>query len=115
MAPARAELPVSWAEIPMKPYDGPPRNLASINELKFDESLKPKNYQMHSPHSESKILILDVNILDSTGKEPYHGDVFIEGKIENLRSDKTPFELTTCNFQENAYLQLARSPIKQAC
>jgi hypothetical protein len=83
MAPARVEEPpVSWAsETPAESYDGPPRNLGPINEIKFDESLRPKNYEMQGTHSESKILILDVNILDSTGREPYRGDVFIEGKL----------------------------------
>jgi predicted amidohydrolase YtcJ len=30
--------------------------------------------------SDSKILFLDVNILDSTGADPYRGDVYIEGE-----------------------------------
>ncbi|EMD65268.1 hypothetical protein COCSADRAFT_158938 [Bipolaris sorokiniana ND90Pr] len=33
-----------------------------------------------STHPESKILFLDVNILDSSGKEPFGGDVLIEGE-----------------------------------
>jgi imidazolonepropionase-like amidohydrolase len=47
--------------------------------------------------AESKVLFLDVNILDSTGREPYHGDVLIEGEkishvgtvpnVDQLKSD----------------------------
>lgn len=35
---------------------------------------------MAGTHPDSKILFLDVNILDSTGREPYMGDVLIEGE-----------------------------------
>lgn len=31
-------------------------------------------------HPESKILFTDVNILDSTGRDPYRGDVLMEGE-----------------------------------
>ncbi|KAI9818749.1 MAG: hypothetical protein M1827_007569 [Pycnora praestabilis] len=57
-----------------------PRNVATIDALNFDTSLQPKNYEITGTHPESKILFLDVNILDSTGKMPYHGDVLIEGE-----------------------------------
>ena len=56
-----------------------PRNIASIDAIKFDANLQPKNYEIAGTHPDSKILFLDVNILDSTGKEPYNGDVLIEG------------------------------------
>jgi hypothetical protein len=58
---------------------GFPRNIASIDALKFDANLQPKNYEIAGTNPESKILFLDVNILDSTGREPYLGDVLIEG------------------------------------
>lgn len=48
-------------------------------DVHFDPSLRPKNYQIKGTSPDSKILFQDVNILDSTGKEPYRGDVFIEG------------------------------------
>ncbi|ORY09214.1 putative fumarylacetoacetate hydrolase [Clohesyomyces aquaticus] len=56
-----------------------------LNELRsayvqFDPSLKPKSYQIKETPSSSKILFRDVNILDSTGGDPYRGDVFIEGE-----------------------------------
>jgi hypothetical protein len=41
--------------------------------------LQPKEYTIFGTHADSKILFSDVNILDSTGREPYRGDVLIEG------------------------------------
>lgn len=35
---------------------------------------------MLGTHPESRILFTDVNILDSTGRDPYPGDVLIEGE-----------------------------------
>lgn len=63
-----------------KSSTGFPRNIASIDAIKFDTNLQPKNYEIAGTHPDSKILFLDVNILDSTGKEPYNGDVLIEGE-----------------------------------
>lgn len=84
MAPARIEEPpVSWPtadEDRAEPYKGFPRNIKPIDAIAFDESLQPKNYDIFGTHSDSKILFLDVNILDSTGREPYRGDVLIEGE-----------------------------------
>ncbi|KZT28207.1 isoaspartyl dipeptidase-like protein [Neolentinus lepideus HHB14362 ss-1] len=42
--------------------------------------LQAKNYSIAGTHPDSKILFLDVDILDSTGREPYMGDVLIEGE-----------------------------------
>ena len=52
---------------------------------------------MPGTKSDSKILFTDVDILDSTGAEPYHGDVYIEGErikhvgtvpdVDRLKSD----------------------------
>ncbi|KAL9097298.1 MAG: hypothetical protein Q9165_000725 [Trypethelium subeluteriae] len=50
------------------------------DDVHFDPSLKPKNYQIKGTSPDSKILFKDVNILDSTGEEPYRGDVFIQGE-----------------------------------
>ncbi|KAL2005354.1 hypothetical protein VTN00DRAFT_2565 [Thermoascus crustaceus] len=84
MSPAIVGEPCapSWTESASKlePYDGPPRNVKYIEDLKFDDSLRPKKYEIQGTHPDSKILILDVSILDSTGKEPYRGDVLIEGE-----------------------------------
>lgn len=82
MAPARTvNEQVSWPSVDVepKPYQGHPRNVEPIDAIKWDETLQPKKYSIFGTHAESKILFLDVNILDSTGKEPFRGDVLIEG------------------------------------
>lgn len=88
MAPARIEEPpVSWdvdVDAPLEPYTGPPRNLKPINAIHFDSSLQPKDYTIAGTHPDSKVLFLDVNILDSTGANPYHGDVYIEGSSHQV-------------------------------
>ncbi|GAB1195505.1 hypothetical protein APSETT444_004764 [Aspergillus pseudonomiae] len=65
--------------------------------LRFDPKLKPKSYRMTGTSPNSKILFLDVKILDSTGNDPYRGDVLIHGErivsvgsvpdVEALRHD----------------------------
>ena len=82
MAPARTfeEIPWTSPAYPFSIYDGPPRNVATIQAVKFDPSLQPKNYELAGTDPNSKILFENVNILDSTGKLPYQGDVLIEGK-----------------------------------
>jgi hypothetical protein len=56
-----------------------PRNVAYIENLKLDPELQPAKYELTGTHPESTILITDVKILDSTGREPYRGDVLIRG------------------------------------
>lgn len=83
MAPARTEDEVSWPTDSSKasaPYQGSPRNVKPINDIQWDASLQPRDYEISGTDPDSKILFLDVNILDSTGAEPYRGDVLIEGK-----------------------------------
>lgn len=46
----------------------------------FDPSLKPKAYHLKGTAPHSKILFRNVRILDSTGRAPYPGDVYIEGE-----------------------------------
>jgi len=46
----------------------------------FDLKLKPKNYQIKGTDPNSKVLFRDVNIFDSTGRQPFKGDVYIEGE-----------------------------------
>ena len=45
----------------------------------FGPSLQPKSYTIKGTDPDSKVLFLDVNILDSTGSDPFKGDVYIEG------------------------------------
>lgn len=51
-------------------------------QVQWDPSLKPKDYSIKGTDPSSKVLFRDVNILDSTGREPFKGDVYIEGKID---------------------------------
>jgi len=46
--------------------------------------LQPKNYEIAGTHPDSRILFRDVRILDSTGREPYPGDVLIKGSFALL-------------------------------
>ena len=83
MAPARTEDEVSWTtdtRPPSTSYQGSPRNVQSINAIQCDQSLEPKHYEIRGTDPEAKILFLDVKILDSTGAEPYKGNVLIEGE-----------------------------------
>lgn len=82
MAPAPIYDDIPWTSpaYPINVYDGPPRNIAAIENVHFDPSLQPKNYEIAGTDPNSKLLFLDVNILDSTGRLPYHGDVLVEGK-----------------------------------
>ncbi|KAK2039338.1 isoaspartyl dipeptidase-like protein [Colletotrichum somersetense] len=98
MAPARDTG--SWVNDPdttPTTYKGFSRNIKSIDNLQWSDSLADNDYSIFGTHPDSKILFLDVNILDSTGVEPYHGDVYIEGErisavgsvpdVEILRND----------------------------
>ncbi|KAL1962366.1 hypothetical protein VTN77DRAFT_9779 [Rasamsonia byssochlamydoides] len=58
----------------------PTRKLSPHEDLRFDPKLKPRKYEIAGTPPDSKILFLDVNILDSTGADPYRGDVYIEGE-----------------------------------
>ena len=53
--------------------------------MNFDPKLQPKNYEIAGTHPDSKILFVDVNILDCTGRMPYKGDVLIEGLVISVR------------------------------
>ncbi|KAI1868208.1 hypothetical protein JX265_007031 [Neoarthrinium moseri] len=74
-----------------------PRNIKHIDELQWSTSLMRNEHEIYGTHPESRILFLNVNILDSTGALPYRGDVFIEGErisavgtvpnVEELKSD----------------------------
>ncbi|KAK7699406.1 hypothetical protein SLS64_011702 [Diaporthe eres] len=85
MAPARTEADPSWPTDTNKPptsYQGSPRNVKHIDAIPWDRSLEPKHYEICGTDPDSKILFLDVNILDSTGAEPYKGDILIEASAK---------------------------------
>ncbi|XHF97189.1 hypothetical protein AWENTII_000789 [Aspergillus wentii] len=76
----------------------PTRKLSPHEDVHFDKALKPRAYEMAAGTDKaSKVLFLNVQILDSTGAEPFKGDVYIEGAhiryvgtvpgIEKLRLD----------------------------
>lgn len=90
MAPARVVEEVPWTSPAYVPesYNGPPRNIATIDAIQFDQNLQPKSYSIAGTHPDSKILFVDVEILDATGKLPYRGDVYIEGKAN--ANDNSP-------------------------
>ena len=72
----------------------PPRNVDWIEQVSWDSSLQPKDYDIQGTHPDSKILFLNVNILDSTGKEPYLGDVLVEGQKHTFNPVKYRHQLT---------------------
>lgn len=89
MAPARTESPKPWSnaiERVDSRYEGPPRNIDSIDAVEFAANLQPTEYSIFGTHEKSKILFLDVQILDSTGAEPYKGNALIEGQLVYARA-----------------------------
>lgn len=74
---------VSWMspDCPVDNYDGPPRNIAYIDQLDFNPNLQPVHYEIAGTSPSSRILTLDVEILEATGREPYRGDVLIKGML----------------------------------
>jgi hypothetical protein len=82
-----------------------PRNVEWIENVKWDDSLQPKHYDIYGTHPDSKILFLDVSILDSTGRDPYPGHVLIEGKW----NDSTlTFSVANSLYQVKSSLMLAK-------
>jgi hypothetical protein len=79
----------------------PPRNVEWIEQVEWDSSLQPKDYEIQGTHPDSKILFLNVNILDSTGREPYLGDVLIQGQRHASRSSKSINESINTNDRSN--------------
>jgi len=83
MSPAREEPAVPWSkntDLGESKHKGRPRNIDNIDAVKFADNLQPAEYTIFGTHEESRILFLDVNILDSTGAEPYRGDVLVKGR-----------------------------------
>ncbi|KAJ5679481.1 fumarylacetoacetate hydrolase [Penicillium macrosclerotiorum] len=75
----------------------PTRKLAPHEDVQFDPALQPRAHRMTATSDNSKVLILNVQILDSTGAKPYTGDLYIQGEriqyvgvvpdIEKLRQE----------------------------
>lgn len=83
MSPAREEPAVPWStttDAGISKHRGRPRNIESIDAVRFADNLQPPEYTIFGANEESRILFLDVRILDSTGTEPYRGDVLIKGR-----------------------------------
>lgn len=98
MAPSRTESPKPWStsiERIDSRYVGPPRNIEKIDAVQFAASLQPAKYSIFGTHEKSKILFLDVQILDSTGAEPYSGDVLIEGQLRLFMTSFKDTEIST--------------------
>ncbi|PTB38779.1 uncharacterized protein TrAFT101_006808 [Trichoderma asperellum] len=61
-------------------YQGPPRNVDPIQAYKVKPELLPPNYEIQGTDPASKILFVNVNIIESSGREPYIGSVYIQGE-----------------------------------
>lgn len=73
--------------------DGKVDTMNPHDYVHFDASLKPKSYHIKGTDANSKVLFRDVNIIDSTGRDPFRGDVYIEaerikyvGEVPNVSS-----------------------------
>jgi hypothetical protein len=112
MAPSRDESPKPWSttiERVDSRYEGPPRNIDTIDAVEFAANLQPTGYSIFGTHEKSKILFLDVQILDSTGAEPYRGDVLIEGQHSmNDCLDSTITSSTLTSYQARSSQQWAQ-------
>jgi hypothetical protein len=62
-------------------HGGKVKSRSPHDEVHFDPSLKPKDYTIKGTDPNSKVLFRDVNILDSTGADPFRGSVYIEGGL----------------------------------
>lgn len=51
----------------------------------FAHGLKPRGYHLKGCDKRSKTLFRNVSIIDSTGREPFQGDVYIEGGLPRLK------------------------------
>ncbi|KAF5872552.1 putative isoaspartyl dipeptidase protein [Botrytis fragariae] len=72
-----------------------PRNMDPIASLNFHFSLLPIPYSILGTSPTSKLLFLNITILDSTGRDPFPGDVLIcgerisfVGSLSNLEREK---------------------------
>lgn len=88
--------PNGWIDHIVSPSTGD-RKTYPHDHLHFDPKLKPKPHKVAGTSPDWKTLFLDVNIIDSTGREPYRGDVLVLGErivavgtvpnVENLKEE----------------------------
>lgn len=69
-------------------YQGPPRNVDPIQAYKVKPELLPPNYEIQGTDPASKILFVNVNIIESSGREPYIGSVYIQGSCLSAQTIK---------------------------
>lgn len=55
------------------------------DHVEFAHELKPREYHIKGYDARSKILFRDVNIIESTGRGSFKGDVYIQGQQPRLR------------------------------
>ncbi|EHK44921.1 hypothetical protein TRIATDRAFT_264804 [Trichoderma atroviride IMI 206040] len=70
----------SFQSTPGEHYQGPPRNVKPIQEYKVKPELLPPSYEIKGTDLASNILFVNVNITESSGREPYKGSVYIQGE-----------------------------------
>lgn len=63
-----------------EPWDYRKPQIRGIDLTKPDSRIVVPRREMAGTHPESKILFSNVRILDSTGAQPYDGDVLVEGE-----------------------------------
>ncbi|KZP22948.1 hypothetical protein FIBSPDRAFT_859157 [Athelia psychrophila] len=84
-----------------EPWDWKKPTFHGIDLTKVDPRVKVKHYEIADANLDSKIAFVDVNILDSTGKLPYKGDVLIKGKyIVSVGTKLSEEELTGARIFE---------------
>ncbi|KAJ5713572.1 uncharacterized protein N7483_010753 [Penicillium malachiteum] len=54
--------------------------MEKVAPIDLDSKLQPVKYEIAGTNKSSKVLVLDVEILEATGREPYRGDVLIVGE-----------------------------------
>ncbi|RFU79583.1 isoaspartyl dipeptidase [Trichoderma arundinaceum] len=115
MAVEKSANTVSWPAYSLdnpeanleKRYQGPPRNVKPIQEFKVKPELLPPKYEIDGTEPASKILFINVNIIESTGRESYKGSVYIQGeRITHVGEERTMlpgFWLYNVGFRLYAY------------
>ncbi|KAG9312514.1 hypothetical protein JVU11DRAFT_6908 [Chiua virens] len=63
-----------------EPWDPQNPSFRGIDLTKADSRLKIPNVEIRSSSNDTLVAFVDVNILDSTGADPYRGDVLVKGQ-----------------------------------